>query len=91
MMLFCIATSALAHPGGVDKHGCHVDSSTGKSHCHLERAKSAKRDPNVIPKAGDEGVFYGPLMAPAVPGRETGMSADGTGPGNRDISINAVE
>lgn len=58
-----IANVAWAHPGGVDKHGCHVDSRTGKTHCHPARAKSFKRDPNVIPKAGDEGVFYGPFTS----------------------------
>src|ERR1044071_4938955 len=35
----CVVTSlgaldARAHPGGTDRFGCHVDSSTGIRHCH---------------------------------------------------------
>ena len=34
MWFVCVASSASAHPGGTDRFGCHVDSSTGLRHCH---------------------------------------------------------
>jgi len=56
-----------AHSGGVDEQGCHKDSSTGKRHCHPERAKDAIHSPTYdaehLPKAGDEGVFFGPFVS----------------------------
>lgn len=34
-VLFVIASSVvLAHSGGTDKAGCHMDHSTGVYHCH---------------------------------------------------------
>jgi endonuclease YncB( thermonuclease family) len=57
---------ATAHPGGVAEDGCHRDSRTDERHCHPERAKHAQKKPAYDsehpPKAGDEGVFYGPLV-----------------------------
>jgi endonuclease YncB( thermonuclease family) len=46
------------HPGGQDKNGCHVDSKTGKRHCH----KKKEFDPTKPAHAGDEGAFYGPSV-----------------------------
>lgn len=28
------STAAMAHSGGTDSQGCHVDSRTGLRHCH---------------------------------------------------------
>lgn len=56
---------ALAHPGGVDKNGCHKEASTGKQHCHSDRAQANAKpryDASRPPKAGDEAVFYGPVV-----------------------------
>lgn len=58
---------AFSHPGGVDDKGCHKESSTGKRHCHPERAKDAVRTPRYdaahLPRGGDEGVFFGPFVS----------------------------
>jgi endonuclease YncB( thermonuclease family) len=62
-VLVFVASSAIAHPGGVDKRGCHLDSNTGQRHCHPERADSAKHESDRVPHAGDEGVFYGPFTS----------------------------
>jgi endonuclease YncB( thermonuclease family) len=56
-----LATRACAHPGGLDKNGCHLDKATGATHCHHE-PKIATCALEHAPKAGDEGVFYGPLI-----------------------------
>jgi hypothetical protein len=29
-----LSTTAIAHSGGTDAQGCHVDSRTGVRHCH---------------------------------------------------------
>lgn len=29
-----LATSALAHGGGLDRNGCHTNRKTGDRHCH---------------------------------------------------------
>lgn len=34
IMIAAASTSTLAHSGGTDAYGCHVDSSTGLRHCH---------------------------------------------------------
>ena len=34
-----ISTPASAHPGGLDKNGCHHDSKTGDYHCHQGQNK----------------------------------------------------
>jgi len=54
-----------AHPGGIDKTGCHKDARAGERHCHPERARAeelATCELKRPPRAGDEGVFYGPLV-----------------------------
>lgn len=67
LFLLLLPILAFAHPGGVDDEGCHNDSSTGKRHCHPERAKDAIGSPTYDaahpPKAGDEGVFFGPFVS----------------------------
>jgi endonuclease YncB( thermonuclease family) len=60
-----IASSAHAHPGGLDKEGCHRDKAARQKHCHPERLR-AKRlatcNLGHAPKTGEEGVFFGPLV-----------------------------
>jgi endonuclease YncB( thermonuclease family) len=64
----CIAlasANALAHTGRIDKQGCHADTKAGDRHCHPERARTqalSTCDPQRTPRAGDEGVFYGPFV-----------------------------
>ena len=53
-----VATAALAHPGGVDDDGCHVDARTKQSHCHHH----VTIDPSRPARSGDEGAFFGPLV-----------------------------
>lgn len=67
-LLICLLPAiAIAHPGGVDTKGCHQDSNSGARHCHAERAKPASKNPQPVrkqpPRAGDEGVFYGPFVS----------------------------
>lgn len=33
-LLAGMAVPAAAHPGGLDKHGCHTNRKTGEYHCH---------------------------------------------------------
>lgn len=47
-----------AHPGGLDKEGCHVASQTGTRHCH----KVLPVDTSQPPRPGEDGVLYGPLV-----------------------------
>jgi endonuclease YncB( thermonuclease family) len=57
--------NSLAHTGGIDKQGCHTDTSAGARHCHPERVRAkalSTCDPQRPPRAGDEGVFHGPLV-----------------------------
>ena len=54
----CLAPTVQGHPGGLDKNGCHVDSKTGKRHCH----KKKEFDPAIPRHPGDEGVLFGPLV-----------------------------
>jgi endonuclease YncB( thermonuclease family) len=52
-----------AHPGNLDRKGCHYEKEAGKRHCHPDRvASSHVVAPPGPPRAGDEGVFDGPLM-----------------------------
>jgi endonuclease YncB( thermonuclease family) len=63
---FLLFNLAAAHPGGLDNAGCHRDSETGERHCHSHRAardaELARFSSENPPKAGDEGVFYGPVL-----------------------------
>ncbi len=34
MLALALSANALAHPGGLDKHGCHTNRKTGEYHCH---------------------------------------------------------
>ena len=67
-ILLIVSLDAGAHPGGVDECGCHSNSRTSNHHCHPQRAK-ASCDARVTftaerpPKAGDEGVLFGPLVS----------------------------
>jgi len=67
LLICCLPALAIAHAGAVDENGCHKESRTGTRHCHPERVKHAAKKPKYDhehpPKAGDEGVFYGPLVA----------------------------
>ena len=65
MTLLALPLIATAHPGGVDKNGCHKDASTSKQHCHSDRAQANAKpryDAAHPPKAGAEAVFYGPVV-----------------------------
>lgn len=66
LVICCLPGFGTAHPGGVTEDGCHKDSRTNERHCHPERAKNAKKKPAYDsehpPKAGDEGIFYGPFV-----------------------------
>jgi endonuclease YncB( thermonuclease family) len=59
------ASPSFAHGGGLDKSGCHADSKTRTWHCHSARSSRGKIAPcdRKAPKAGDEGVFHGPLIS----------------------------
>jgi len=50
------AADALAHGGGLDADGCHVDSKTRERHCHRQSPPGHATAP---PRAGDDGVLYG--------------------------------
>lgn len=43
MLLLFSATPAFAHPGGLDKYGCHHDRKTGYYHCHRPAAPEEVR------------------------------------------------
>ena len=59
-----LSAAVAAHPGAVDRAGCHTQAATGKRHCHPDRATDASRyDAARPPKPGDEGVFYGPFVS----------------------------
>jgi len=34
LVMLMASTLAMAHSGGTDSQGCHVDSKTGQRHCH---------------------------------------------------------
>lgn len=56
-VLFSASSLAVAHPGGVDKNGCHINRRTAERHCHASNKKIV--DPNKPARAGDDGVLYG--------------------------------
>ncbi len=51
LILASSTVPALAHPGNVDKEGCHVQKSTGQRHCHPERRKAGGDAPKKAPAA----------------------------------------
>lgn len=64
-VLATIATLAFAHPGGLDEKGCHNDKTAHERHCHPERLIEktlSTCELKTPPRAGDEGVFFGPLV-----------------------------
>src|SRR5262245_28689269 len=63
--LVLAAPPAFSHSGGVDRKGCHLDTKTGKKHCHPERAARLKMAPCDMeaPKTSGENVFYGPVVS----------------------------
>lgn len=63
--LCIVVWPASAHPGGVDKKGCHTERHTSERHCHSERLRARELsscDLETPPRANDEGVFHGPLV-----------------------------
>lgn len=60
LLLLAAWSDAPAHPGGLDKHGCHNNRSTGEYHCH--RGAAAPR--------GD--LQRAPVRTGAAPARATG-------------------
>ena len=73
MTLLCVFIGLIprlanAHTGGVDECGCHVSTRSGERHCHPKRAKPSCNErvtfsPQRPPRAGDEGVLYGPYVS----------------------------
>ncbi len=59
IVLCALTAQAQAHPGGVDEDGCHVEARTQQRHCHPQNDV----DPSRPARAGDEGVFFGPLIS----------------------------
>lgn len=52
LVLYCIALAmiaapvvAVAHSGGTDKNGCHVNRATGVRHCHGGRGQAPRTAP----------------------------------------------
>src|SRR5690606_26782593 len=43
LLLLAASLDVPAHPGGLDKHGCHNNRSTGEYHCHRGSAAPASR------------------------------------------------
>jgi hypothetical protein len=43
LLLLGVSVGATAHPGGLDRHGCHTNRRTGDYHCHRARASEAPR------------------------------------------------
>ena len=62
LLAVVVPAVAFAHPGGVDKDFCHLEKKTGIRHCHPVKKSSLKYDDQRPPLAGDEGVFFGPLV-----------------------------
>lgn len=65
MVLLLAMPQARAHPGGVAGDGCHTEAKTQERHCHPEHARSLDLytcDLSRAPQAGEEGVFYGPVI-----------------------------
>ncbi|HKE96628.1 MAG TPA: thermonuclease family protein, partial [Povalibacter sp.] len=63
--LLCAGTAS-PHAGSVDRNGCHVEKKSGRRHCHPDQATVGSKpvyDAQHPPHAGDEGVFYGPLVS----------------------------
>lgn len=56
-------TAACSHPGSVDADGCHRDRNTQQRHCHAGPATEHASAVSTPPRPGDEGVFYGPVIA----------------------------
>jgi micrococcal nuclease len=56
-IFFGAMSTAFAHPGGVDKNGCHVNRKSGERHCHARKQSAV--DLSKPARAGDEGVLYG--------------------------------
>lgn len=66
LLLALLPVVVASHPGGVDKNGCHRDSRTRDRHCHAERSRASQGpiyNADRPPRAGDEGVLYGPFAA----------------------------
>lgn len=43
-MVYLSMNLSLAHPGPTDKEGCHINSDTGRKHCHsLKEIKEEKQ------------------------------------------------
>jgi len=62
LLLFTATSDASAHPGGLDKHGCHTNRSTGEYHCH--RGSGAATPRSELQRS--------PLRTDAAPARATG-------------------
>lgn len=65
LLLLAAWSDAPAHPGGLDKHGCHNNRSTGEYHCH-RGASGAEAPRSDLQRA--------PVRSGAAPARATGAA-----------------
>lgn len=90
---FAIVGDAVAHSGGLDRHGCHTNRKTGDYHCHRKPADVTPQRQSLVPgqqlRAGSGEVYYAnctearaagaaPLER-ADPGYRSAMDRDGDG------------
>jgi len=62
--VIALCANAFAHAGGLDADACHVDSTTGKRHCHKKPAKDMHAVCNAkAPTPGDDNVLYGRVVS----------------------------
>jgi hypothetical protein len=57
LALALAASITSAHPGGLDKNGCHHDRATGEYHCHNKsnHPKKSERAAGCVPKRDADG------------------------------------
>jgi endonuclease YncB( thermonuclease family) len=60
---FALCSVATAHPGGVDKTGCHDNRKTGDRHCHEKPAKRRSICDGQPPQTGEDDVLYGRVIS----------------------------
>ena len=55
LVFLIIPSPILAHPGGLDAHGCHLNHKTGEYHCHRPQGLFTT---GKIRKKGEKGLNY---------------------------------
>jgi hypothetical protein len=61
----CSADPALAHGGGLDRHGCHHDRKRGGYHCHRGNASPPSSPLDTAPARGIAPSNFAPERTPA--------------------------